>query len=434
MSKELINRQYVGARYVPKIIGEWDKAISYEALSVVTYKGNSFTSKIPVPAKIDISNENYWVNTGAYNAQVEEYRKITESYVEKTNKLDTDLKNLDNKVDHLNDRFYIFLGDSYMQGYNPDGSPFSPTFMDYIIEYTGISNYTKASAGGCGFANSNNDFTSLLKTIKLPSGITNTDVTDIILLAGYNDYSWSANAIETGMDNFKNYYLATYPNAKLKIGYIGWDTHANTFTPRMTSIRCYAELASKIKGSYLSGLEYVLHNKSDMCSDGKHPNANGHLLLGRYCASALINGSVTPKSDDYNTHIVAEVGWEASPSIITNRVGQIVTIIMDSHIYKHEPFQMKCNGTNYPLFKLSDGFVIGNANELTRTTVPVVLHCTDKTYNFKSVNAEFIINDGTVSIMAHTVGEDSTGGNFWVGGVDNINVPRITLTMNALNN
>ena len=45
MSYGLINRQYVGARYVPKIMGEWDKNIPYEALSIVTYKGHSFTSK-----------------------------------------------------------------------------------------------------------------------------------------------------------------------------------------------------------------------------------------------------------------------------------------------------------------------------------------------------------------------------------------------------
>lgn len=83
----LINRQYVGARYVPKIMGEWDKALQYEALSIVTYKGNSFTSKVPVPANIDITNENYWVNTGNYNAQVEGYRQ--------------DVSNLSNKVTAL---------------------------------------------------------------------------------------------------------------------------------------------------------------------------------------------------------------------------------------------------------------------------------------------------------------------------------------------
>lgn len=88
----LINRQYVGARYVPKIMGEWNKALQYEALSVVTYMGNSFTSKVPVPANVEIDNTDYWVNTGNYNAQVEEYRKEALAAKQLANNTNTDLQ------------------------------------------------------------------------------------------------------------------------------------------------------------------------------------------------------------------------------------------------------------------------------------------------------------------------------------------------------
>ena len=72
-----MERQYIGARYVPKFAEpvEWNKALSYEAMTIVTYLGNSFTSKKPVPAGIEIGDNEYWVNTGNYNAQVEEYRQ-----------------------------------------------------------------------------------------------------------------------------------------------------------------------------------------------------------------------------------------------------------------------------------------------------------------------------------------------------------------------
>lgn len=68
----MANRQYVGARYVPKFADpvEWNSALSYEALTIVTHLGNSFTSKKPVPAGVDIGNTEYWVNTGNYNEQV----------------------------------------------------------------------------------------------------------------------------------------------------------------------------------------------------------------------------------------------------------------------------------------------------------------------------------------------------------------------------
>lgn len=108
MSYGLINRQYVGARYVPKIMGEWDKNIPYEALSIVTYKGNSFTSKIPVPAKVDIGDETYWINTGNYNVQIEEYRKEALEAKQLANNTNTDLqtfkKNQTNTNNEINNK------------------------------------------------------------------------------------------------------------------------------------------------------------------------------------------------------------------------------------------------------------------------------------------------------------------------------------------
>lgn len=73
----MANRQYVGARYVPKFADpvEWDNIRQYEALTIVTHLGNSFTSKKPVPAGVDIANGEYWVNTGNYNEQVATYQQ-----------------------------------------------------------------------------------------------------------------------------------------------------------------------------------------------------------------------------------------------------------------------------------------------------------------------------------------------------------------------
>lgn len=66
---------YVGARYVPLVVGEWDKTKKYEPLTVVSYQGASYTSKTYTPVGIEITNPKYWVCTGNYNAQVEQYRQ-----------------------------------------------------------------------------------------------------------------------------------------------------------------------------------------------------------------------------------------------------------------------------------------------------------------------------------------------------------------------
>ena len=83
--------QYIGQRYVP-IFGrkgedtiEWDNTAPYEPLTIVLYKGNSYTSRQYVPAGVDINEPGYWANTGNYNAQIEQYRLAVENYKTSTN-------------------------------------------------------------------------------------------------------------------------------------------------------------------------------------------------------------------------------------------------------------------------------------------------------------------------------------------------------------
>lgn len=68
--------QYVGPRFVPIFADpiEWDNHRSYESLTIVTHDGESYTSKCNVGPGIDITNTRYWAKTGAYNAQVEQYK------------------------------------------------------------------------------------------------------------------------------------------------------------------------------------------------------------------------------------------------------------------------------------------------------------------------------------------------------------------------
>lgn len=85
----MATRQYIGARYVPKFYdfngsSEWREGTAYEALTIVTRNGNSYTSKIPVPASVGApeSNTEYWVSTGIYNQQIESYRALVDELAE----------------------------------------------------------------------------------------------------------------------------------------------------------------------------------------------------------------------------------------------------------------------------------------------------------------------------------------------------------------
>lgn len=92
--------QYVGARYVPKFADpiEWDTERGYESLTIVTFKGESYTSKCPVPPGIDIKNERYWALTGAYNAQVEEYKNQVKDLSQQVTGFASDNKEFRDKI------------------------------------------------------------------------------------------------------------------------------------------------------------------------------------------------------------------------------------------------------------------------------------------------------------------------------------------------
>lgn len=91
---------YVGARYVPKFADpiEWDTERGYESLTIVTYKGESYTSKCPVPPGIDIKNGRYWALTGAYNAQVEEYKNQVKDLSQQVTGFASDNKEFREKI------------------------------------------------------------------------------------------------------------------------------------------------------------------------------------------------------------------------------------------------------------------------------------------------------------------------------------------------
>ena len=110
--------QYVGARYVPLFANpaQWSSEREYEPLTIVLYQGNSFTSMQYVPIGIDITNEEFWAQTGNYNAQIEQYRQEVREYSKKVATLEntqtqqgatietlkSTTENLGNSVNELN--------------------------------------------------------------------------------------------------------------------------------------------------------------------------------------------------------------------------------------------------------------------------------------------------------------------------------------------
>lgn len=360
---------------------------------------------------------------------------IARSGIENTNAMlnttNTNLDALSNKVTKLHHKGYIFIGDSYTQGYSPDGN-ISNTFVNQIINNLKITDVKISANGGASFANSDNNFLTLLKNINVTD---KNSITNIVVFGGYNDYSWSKTDIITGMTNFFNYAKTNYPNAIISIGYVGFCTDSSTYNKRADSVSIYNEVSGHLGGNYLSGCEYILHNTNEMSSDGIHPNITGHKMLASYCTTALINGSCNPTSTEIVSLVPAE-GWTVDKpnNFIVIKNGGVLTLQIDRNTFRHAAFTFKGDETRYLIGTFNNTSIFGNDNGLTSLTVPCYCALTGYTSNYVSFPLKITLEHKKLYVSTFNIGENGIGGNYMSLPVSQIIIPTCQLTCSTLLN
>lgn len=330
MSNRLINRQYVGARYVPKIMGEWNKALQYEALSVVTYMGNSFTSKVPVPANsVEINNTDYWINTGNYNVQVEEYRKETE-------RVATDLNAITDKINKS--EFYpLIIGDSYNTGgiASPTWGEIFQTNMS-LTDNVNSKNLGYASRGFIGYGDG--DYLTELKRDlpNLTSDLKN-KITSCIICGGANDCNNNVteDKLRISIKNTCEYITTILPNCKtFYIGFISRNLLVNNNYYIYRSM--YRKVVNILHYTWLNGMENALFDISHFKNDNLHPNELGMVDIGNALTQCIKTGYYYICTDwrnvNYTLNSTLDVG--DATNLIKERFnnGKCELMIMETNI------------------------------------------------------------------------------------------------------
>lgn len=309
-----MTRQYIGARYVPKFFADengdpsWRDSIPYEALTIVMYLGNSYTSKKAVPIGIQIDNTEYWVLTGAYNEQVEQYRE--------------EVENLRTMITKKN---VLCIGDSYLAYSSQEME--TESWGAFLRIYLGSNNnVTLNGMGGSGFVGNTTRTFGVLLSEKYNS-MTDEErnsITDIVVCGGLNDASAVADGttsiddVISAMRLFFTNASTYFPNARVHVGAIGW--MATGFTNRdayMTTFRSIIELYRKSpfysttgKVDYLTGVEYIMATEpiNNYKPDLIHPTAQASSTIAIAIYNALMRGTSAGGFRTYNTVLLAPSG------------------------------------------------------------------------------------------------------------------------------
>ena len=332
--------QYIGARYVPIIVGEWDKTRTYEPLMVVTYQGASYTSRQYVPAGIEITNESYWVLSANYNAQVEAYRQevrdilpydetptegstkgVTSDGIKRAIAAETTRATAAEQVNataianeatraktaeqtnataiaRINERGVLLaIGDSF----GVDSVSANEWWHTVLAKALGLTD-ANFCAGYAGFSTrnptSNKNFTDLLVDAYSSSTFDNDKVEYVVCYGGLNDRTVTdAGTITNAIVTFINKMQELYPNAKKVIaGPTSWfqcsknitnDTGFSTFNELMASRMrnaCLNHGITFIAMPYVCAFEPTYYAGT---TDGNHFTSLGSSVAGTFIASCI---------------------------------------------------------------------------------------------------------------------------------------------------
>lgn len=295
--------QYIGARYVPKFYEnsdgteEWRAGVEYEPLTIVTYNGNSYTSKKPVPSNIGNPSDNtsYWVSTGNYNQQVEAYRQEVQEYKAAVDDITETVEDLDASRSEKT----IFIGDSY-------GNPNYGNWQEKLAQYLGLSSgdYYPWYRDGVSFFDGG--FLSIIT--QQSAALTEEEknlIGRVVVLGGINDAQTATEeagwgTITTAISQFCNYVKTNFPHAKIYLGFCGNSVESTGILMGRNSYRIPKAFEAwatcgQYGAEFIPNLEYVLHDYSLMRADGIHPTDAGGEAIAKYAASAINGGGVDVK-------------------------------------------------------------------------------------------------------------------------------------------
>lgn len=320
------------------------------------------------------------------------------------NQTNTALSNL------LNVTKTILIGDSYGEGYTPDGNVTSWTSL--LQEYV-KGDYITHSVGGSGFVNGT---TFLQQITSVASAMTEEErnkVATIIVGGGYNDKGYGSDTIINAIKDFANYTKQQFKNAKIYVLELGWGKDLNSRTDIYNNVfPAYSKGCGANGIAYYQNCCYCLHDYSLFSSDGFHPNENGQKALANAIANFMLCGSYTYNNGWHLLNITPDLSFGTPED---NYLG--VSITNDCVNFNVRPIQFSLNnitvrgGEWIKIGTINTGVISGYNRVTPFAQIDVPAWVQNNLGAFYTVNAKIVFDstDNGVYIMITNVQPDTSG-------------------------
>lgn len=199
-------------------------------------------------------------------------------------------------LENRSKRKLIFIGDSYGDGYTPDGNTtgWCDRLKNKLVNcHFSADNIYINHKGGASFSNPSNNYLTLLKSVG--SQVNNKKmVTDVLIGGGYNElaYGDKADTVKSNIDTLISYVQSTYPNAIVHFAPFGvaFKNRNNQFALRYKLMPAYITKACYKNQPFvvIPGAENILSFENMMSSDGIHPNDWGLENIAEYLKGYIL--------------------------------------------------------------------------------------------------------------------------------------------------
>lgn len=317
---------------------------------------------------------------------------------------------LQDQIDELREpvKKYLFVGDSYADGYTPDGDV--TAWQAIIKTKLGLddSQYVTTHQGGFGFGRpAEYNYYTLISALADDS-----DITDIVIGGGYNDNASTQVDITSGITSVYNLCKTKFPNAKLHIAFIGWSKNAAAKTALQSTYVFYksgCEAHADI--DFMINTEYALHAYfSQFSSDGIHPNLAGQTAIANAIIECLKKGcaNITYRTSSIGIDPIeggAFAGTWAGGSILDNG---ITTLSFNGNqgTMTFSPAVTLSGKTPLKIGEMNSGVFVGDSTYRCCGMTPAVVQTSDNKYH--SLMLFVIVSGGSVYIQNALVNSDGT--------------------------
>lgn len=269
-----------------------------------------------------------------------------------TSSLTQRIQNVENTIDSLEDKYYIFIGDSFAGGWTPDGQtvPFPTLFKNE----KNIQNdhFFNSALGGAGWVRGTTYLTQL--TNMYGQIMDHSKITDIYVTGGRNDFGAGNQDILDAKRAFMSYVKANYPNATVHIGCLGrsfeYDNDGCDMAAQYNCYFAYCWQSESLGAQNMYNLVTCLDDSSLFASDGKHPNQDGQNAIYN-AINAIDMGGIYQQSKAIYPQLQPSGinAGQASGNISMTEINGLINVVMFARNIDTTPTQVSLSQSVFEL-------------------------------------------------------------------------------------